>query len=89
MAHEDSSQCLERSSPFGTGVAYCQWDEVTGSCSYAEPSFSWQSTVIIAIIVALFTALFDVPLRFIFVLLEAPAVDVTHKQESAMSTLVK
>ena len=77
----DEDSCLERKSMFDTSESYCSWvlneASVMGNfhCVYVEPSFTWQALVLSAMVVAILTALFNVPMDMVFDLIHAPTAD--------------
>ena len=59
---------------FDTTQSYCLWSDETG-CTYADPVFTWTSVVIVSLVVAIFTAVFLVPMELCFDYLSAPTAD--------------
>jgi len=95
-ANDNEESCLARKSMFDTSVSYCSWvptlsstGAVTGNqCVYADPEFDVMMLVISALVVALFTAIFDIPLEFLMSFLFAPTADDVKVREDK-NTLVK
>lgn len=96
--------CLQRTSYLDAKLTYCQWtimnaatevDDIrspAGSCSYREPNFTWQVIVIAIMLVAIATAIVNVPINFLFDFLTAPLADpikvLVHVTSKAISYLV-
>ena len=69
---------------FDSSKSYCAWVVVTYSssldtddsignvCTYAEPSYSWTDTVVVAILATILVAIIDVPISMLFDLLASP-----------------
>ena len=78
--NDNELACLSRKSMFDSSISYCSWvpsqtDPTIYYCTYIQPTFTWKMIVVSAVVVAMFTALFNVPLDFMFALLFAPTAD--------------
>jgi len=64
--------CVLKKSPFTEDKPYCTWIDDQTSCGFAEPSFNWETSLIVAIIVAVAEACCDIPMDFLFSILASP-----------------
>ena len=79
---------------FDSSKSYCAWVVVTYSssldtddsignvCTYAEPSYSWTDTVVVAILATILVAIIDVPISMLFDLLASPTKVVANEIEN-------
>jgi len=98
--HITNVECLERKSIFDTSKTYCQWVENSfttqsgtvfdkSGCAYAEPSYGWEETAMVSILVAMIMALINVPLDYLFGVLYAPTADTLANLLQEGGTVVK
>lgn len=73
--HLTESKCLDRKSLFDNDLDYCKWTDSSQLCEYQTPSMNLNVMIIIAVLVALFTAVFQRPIDMIFELLSSPTAD--------------
>ena len=91
----EQASCLHRKSDYDTSASYCKWVDAPdptappnmGSCLYADPTFTWQMFVLSSLVVALFTALFNVPIDWAFDLLFSPTADALKVQKDQQAML--
>jgi len=85
---DNKLSCLERKSIFDASQSYCVWVEremLPGAppaepheaytCSYADNGLTIQMIAVSACVVAMFTAIFSIPIEYTFELLFAPTAD--------------
>lgn len=89
----DQDTCLRRRSFLDHSKTFCKWtlasshpsplanDDASipiGTCTYRKPHFTWEITAYVILIVAVATALLDVPINWLISILTAPVAD-PHK----------
>lgn len=89
---DNQEDCLKEKSPFDTSTSFCTWqldEENQYECVFVSPKFTWQSCILLSIIVAIFTAPVNLLVDFLFHdLLFAPTAD-SIKVAAEESTLSK
>ena len=96
VAIPTEEECLLRTAVTDADRSYCIWTEpqshiVSESdpapCQYYDAEFSIKSTILVAVIVALFAAAAEFPIDFLFGLLAAPTADAVKMTKKVTTTL--
>jgi len=92
LTFSSESACLARKSVTDDATSYCEWDPTAAAaqaCSYSEPRFSIQTTVLVASIVGVIVTLLDIPVSFLFELVASPTTTLTNQVKHTVAAGVR
>jgi len=85
VTYTDRSSCLSQKSATDHKKAYCSWDADADTCSFVDPEFSWETTILVSIIVAVFVTIMDIPVNYLFDLMASPTTTASNEVKHVLA----